>query len=111
MTQLVLVTFFLQHFVDFTNKQIIRLAKSLSRKEIYYNTKRYRLNPKNISLEGKPLKKDQTVYNNKGEVIQSEVTGKINRKIWPVYEQYITKFNILLNSINDLLITSFFAEP
>ena len=101
----------MQHFVDFADKQIIRLAKRLSRKEIYHNTKRYRLNPKNISLEGKPLKKDQTVYNNKGEVIQSEVTGKINRKIWPVYEQYITKFNILLNSINDLLITSFFAEP
>lgn len=100
----------MQHFLEFTDKQIIKIAKKLSRKEIYQNTKRYRLNPKNISLEGKPLKKDQILYNNKGEVIQSEVTGKINRKIWPLYEQYIYKFNALLNSLNDLLITSFFTE-
>tara|TARA_B100000745_G_scaffold276906_1_gene207099 strand:- start:176 stop:655 length:480 start_codon:yes stop_codon:yes gene_type:complete len=100
----------MQHFVDFTDKQIIKLAKKLSRLEIYHNTKRYRLNPKNVSLEGKSLKKDQILYNNKGELIQSEVTGKMNRKIWPLYEQYIDKFNIMLNSLNDLLITSFFTE-
>jgi len=100
----------MQHFVDFTDKQIIKLAKKLSRKEIYYNTKRYRLNPKNVSLQGKALKKDQVLYNNSVEVIQSEVTGKMNRKILPLYEQYIDKFNMILNSLNDLLITSFFTK-